>query len=464
MLTKLRARYIGDAAFYRLMLTIAVPLIVQQGITSFVSLLDNLMVGALGEMPLSGVSIVNQCINVFNLTLFGGISAASIFGAQFYGTGDWRGMRDTFRFRLLFCAAVTVLAVAVFLTTGDRLALLFLENDNNSPADVAETLGHAMAYLRIAVWGLVPFALSQVYTSILRETGETLRPMIASVIAIVTNLVLNYIFIFGHLGLPAMGAGGAALATVIARVLEAAYLVVYTHRNAGKYPFIRGAYASMRVPAALCRRIAVTGTPLLANETLWSVGMTMIAGAYAARGLEVVAASNIATTINNLFWIIILAMGSATSILVGRELGAGDIEGARAMSRRILFFTVALHVGVAALQLLIAPFVPLLYDVTAGVRDMATSMLCIQAVMLPIHAYVHVAYFTIRSGGKTVVTFLFDAAYTWCVPVLLSSVLCRYTSLPILSCFAIVQGSDTLKAVIAAVLLRSGRWAKNIIG
>lgn len=463
MLTKFRARYLGDAAFYRLMLTIAIPLVIQQGITSFVSLLDNLMVGALGEMPLSGVSIVNQCINVFNLTLFGGLSAASIFGAQFFGVGDWRGMRDTFRFRVLFGAGVTAVAVAIFLTCGDRLALLFLENDNNSPAAVAETLEHAMAYLRIAVWGLIPFFVSQVYTGLLRETGETLRPMIASVIAIFTNLILNYVLIFGHLGLPAMGAEGAALATVIARVLEAGFLALYTHTHADRFPFIRGAFASMRVPAALCRRIVVTGTPLLINEMLWSLGMTTINAAYAFRGLEVVAATNISTTVWNLFWIIAIAMGSVTAILVGRELGAGNIEGARTMSRRILFFTLVLHLGIAALLVALSPFIPMLYDVSDTVRDLAASMLRVQALMLPVNAYIHVAYFTIRSGGKTVITFLFDAVYTWCVPVVLSFVLCRLTALPILACFAIVQGSDIIKMGISAALLASGEWAKNVI-
>lgn len=120
-----RQKYIGDRAFYRMVLAIAIPLVIQQGITSFVSLLDNLMVGALGEEPLSGVSIVNQLVNVYNLTIFGGLSGASIFGAQFYGVGDWKGMRDTFRFRMIFSVLITALAIGVFLTFGEPLCLLF---------------------------------------------------------------------------------------------------------------------------------------------------------------------------------------------------------------------------------------------------------------------------------------------------------------------------------------------------
>ncbi len=463
MIQTFKQKYFGDRAFYRMVLTIAVPLIVQQGITSFVTLLDNLMVGSLGTVPLSGVSIVNQLAMVFNLTLFGGLSGASIFGAQFFGVEDWRGMRDTFRFRLFFGIGVTALAVTVFLIWGENLALLFLENDSNTAEDIAATLTEARAYIKIAVWSLVPFMLSQVYVNLLRETGETFHPMIASVIAILANLILNYIFIFGKLGVPAMGVAGAALATVIARVLEALYVIVYTHRNHGKYRYIEGAFRSAAIPKELCRRIVVTGTPLMFNEMLWSLGMTVISGNYAFRGLEVVAASNIATSAWNLFCIIMMAMGSVTAIMVGQQLGAGDMEGAKDIDRKLIFVTVAVHIAIGVLQILTADLVPMLYDVEQSTRDIAAAMLRIQGLVLPIHAYIHVAYFTIRSGGKTGITFLFDCFYTWCVPVVVSFIVCRYTGLSVVACYGLVQATDLIKMAIAMPMLKSGFWAKNVI-
>lgn len=464
MFTKFRQRYIGDRAFYRMMLAIAIPLIIQQGITNLVSLLDNLMVGALGEMPLSGVSIMNQLIMVFNLTLFGGLSAASIFGAQFYGVGDWKGMRDTFRFRLLFGVSVTAIAAVVFSLWGDKLSLLFLQNENNTPAVIAETMEYAMDYLRISLWGLPFFMLAQTYAGMLRETGQTVHPMIASVLAILTNLVLNYCFIYGKFGFPELGTAGAALATVIARVLEAVYVILYTHLHAKAYPFIIGAYRSLHIPADLCRRIIVTGTPLLLNESLWAVGMAAISGSYAYRGLEVVAASNIASTAWNLFCVMMFAMGSVTAIIVGRELGAGNIEGARDVDRKLLFFTVSAHCLIGVVVLITAPMIPQMYDVADSVRAIAADMLRIQAFVLPVHAYVHVAYFTIRSGGKTFITFLFDCVYTCVVPVSVSFILCRLTDLDIVLCYALVQATDMIKMGIAIPLLASGCWAKNIIG
>ncbi len=464
MLATFKQKYIGDRAFYRLMLTIAIPLIIQQGITSFVSLLDNLMVGSLpGEEPLSGVSIVNQLINVYYLTLFGGLSGASIFGAQFYGVGDWKGMRNTFRFRMLFGIGVTAIAVAVFLLWGDSLAMLFLNNENNTPEAVALTMEHAMSYLKIAVWGLIPFMLSQVYVNLLRETGETFHPMLSSVMAILTNLVLNYCLIFGHFGFPKMGVAGAALATVIARVLEALYVIIYTHLKWERFQYIKGAYRSPAIPAELCRRIVVTGTPLMFNELLWSLGMTVIAGNYATRGLEVVAATNIATTAWNLFSIIMMAMGSVVAIMVGQQLGAGDIEGAKDIDRKLIFVTEVIHIAIGILLILTAGLLPMLYEVSQSTKNMASAMLRIQGLVLPVHSYVHVAYFTIRSGGKTVVTFLFDCFYTWCVPVVVSYVVCCLTDLPILACYGIVQALDLIKMAIAMPMLKSGFWAKNII-
>ena len=274
MWKQFKENYIGDRKFWRMIAVIALPLVIQQGVTNLVSLLDNIMVGALGEISLSGVSIINQLFMVFNLTLFGILSGASIFGAQFYGVLDWKGMRDTFRFRIVFGTAVTVLGIGIFLIWGDSLSMLFLDNENNSTAAVAETLGHAMAYLRISLWGLIPFMLSQTYAGLLRETGHTLHPMIASVIAIITNLVLNYCLIYGAFFFPKMGVAGAAWATVIARILEAAYVMVYTHLNAEKYPFIIGAFRSLHIPPRLCRDIFIKGAPIMLNESLWSVGMT----------------------------------------------------------------------------------------------------------------------------------------------------------------------------------------------
>ncbi len=458
-----KEKYLGDKRFYTMLIALVLPIVIQQGITNFVNLLDNLMVGRLGTIHMSGVSIVNQLIFIFNLSIFGGLSGASIFGTQFYGVQDWRGMRDTFRFKFIFSVATSVLAMLLFIFYGDNLILLFLENDENSAADIAATLVEAKAYFRIAIFGLLPFAIVQVYAGTLREMGETLPPMIGGCIAIVINLVFNYLLIYGKFGFPQLGVAGAALATVLSRFVELIYIVLVTHSHSEKYRFIKGVYKSISIPRELVRRIIITGTPLLVNEVLWSVGTTFINQNYSIRGIGVVAATNITGTAWNLFCVIMFAMGSAVSILVGQKLGAGDREGAIDIDRKLLFITFVSHVVIGALVIAFATFIPLLYNVEPQVQHMATRLLMIAGAALPIHAVIHVAYFTIRSGGKTMITFLFDSAYTWAIPVVLSFILCRFTSLDILWIYFIVQFSDIIKLSIAIPMLKSGFWANCVI-
>ena len=459
-----KQKFIGDRAFYRMLFVLVLPLIIQQGITNFVSLLDNLMVGALGTYHMSAVSIVNQLIFVFNLAIFGGLSGASIFGTQFCGVSDWEGMRDTFRFKMMFALTTSVIAMVVFSLYGEELVMLFLENETNTSEAMHATLKAAKAYFDVAVWGLIPFAVVQVYAGTLRETGETVSPMIAGIAAILVNLTFNYLLIYGKLGFPSLGVAGAAIATVMSRFVELAVVVIVTHRRHAEFRFIEGAYRSPKVPAELVKRIAVTGTPLLVNELLWSLGTTFITQNYSTRGINVIAATNITNTAWNLFCVIMFAMGSAVSILVGQKLGAGDRAGAIDVDNKLIFFTVASHILVGLLIVASAPFIPLLYNVEPEVQSMATSCLMIAGASLPIHALIHVIYFTIRSGGKTVITFLFDSVYTWAVPAMLSFFLCRFTGLGILWIYFIVQFSDVIKLFIGIPMLKSGFWANCIIG
>ncbi|MEG1427278.1 MAG: MATE family efflux transporter, partial [Oscillospiraceae bacterium] len=168
-----KKRFIGDKAFYKMVVLLVIPLVIQQGITNFVSLLDNVMVGGLGTASISAVAIVNQLIFVFNLAIFGGISGASIFGAQFFGVGDHKGMRETFRFKMMFGVILSILAIITFIFFGDTLISTFLSGDGNEGVDLELTLQLAKEYMGVMLWGLIPFMVVQTYAGTLRETGET---------------------------------------------------------------------------------------------------------------------------------------------------------------------------------------------------------------------------------------------------------------------------------------------------
>ena len=456
-------KFIGSKAFYASVVALILPMMVQQGITQFVNLLDNVMVGRLGTQPMSGVAIVNQIVFIFNLTIFGGLSGASIFGAQFFGKGDMEGVRSTFRFRLLFGAVVVVLGMAVFLTWGEDLFSLYLDENASTPAELAATLNYAKEYTAIIIWGFFPFMIVQCYSSVLRDAGETVGPMVSSMIAIFVNLIGNYLLIYGSFGFPKLGVAGAALATVIARWSEMAYLVFYAHRRKKKFTFLQGAYRSFRIPLPLVRQIAVTGTPLLLNEVFWSIGTAMVSMCYATRGLTAVAATNINSTVWNLFAIVMAAMGNAIGILSGQLLGAGDIQGAKDTVRKLLFFSVAVNLLIGGAIVAVSPLIPFIYNTEAVVRQTATHLLIISGSFLPLSAFTQGSYFTIRSGGKTFITFLFDCVYTWVVCLPIAFLLSSFTSLPLEWVFLCVQAADILKAVIGAVMLKSGIWANNMV-
>lgn len=462
-MSRFREKYIGNRAFYATVMHLVLPMIVQQGITQFVNLLDNVMVGRLGTNPMSGVAIVNQIVFIFNLTIFGGLSGASIFGAQFFGKKDNNGVRDTFRFRMLFSAAVLLLGIGIFLLFGEQLFGLYLNEGASSPADIAATMAYAKSYMYVILWGLLPFVAVQCFSSVLRDAGETVSPMIASVIAILVNLVLNYLLIFGSFGFPKMGVAGAALATVIARYLEAFYLIFRTYRHRERFPFLKGAFRSLRVPLSLCKRIAVTGTPLLLNEFLWSLGMAAIQVCYATRGLTAVAAVNIESTVYNLFSILIMASGNAVGILSGQLLGANDIEGAKDAVRKLLFLTVAANTVVGLIIIGASPFIPYIYNTEPIVRETATRLLMVIGCFMPLMSYINGCYFTIRSGGKTFITFLFDCVFTWVVCLPIAYLSCTYTGLSVVGVFFCVQCADIIKVIIGAVMLRSGIWANNVV-
>ena len=456
-------KFIGSKAFYASVVALILPMMVQQGITQFVNLLDNVMVGRLGTQPMSGVAIVNQIVFIFNLTIFGGLSGASIFGAQFFGKGDREGVRSTFRFRLLFGAVVVVLGMAVFLTWGEDLFSLYLDENASTPAELSATLNYAKEYTAIIIWGFFPFMIVQCYSSVLRDAGETVGPMVSSMIAIFVNLIGNYLLIYGSFGFPKLGVAGAALATVIARWSEMAYLVFYAHRRKKKFTFLQGAYRSFRIPLPLVRQIAVTGTPLLLNEVFWSIGTAMVSMCYATRGLTAVAATNINSTVWNLFAIVMAAMGNAIGILSGQLLGAGDIQGAKDTVRKLLFFSVAVNLLIGGAIVAVSPLIPFIYNTEAVVRQTATHLLMISGSFLPLSAFTQGSYFTIRSGGKTFITFLFDCVYTWVVCLPIAFLLSSFTSLPLEWVFLCVQAADILKAVIGAVMLKSGIWANNMV-
>lgn len=455
-------KLIGDKKFYKMVLTIAVPVMIQNGITNIVSFLDTFMVGRIGSESMAGVSIANQLIFVYTLCLFGAVSGASIFGAQFFGQRDFEGMKHTLRFKILICLLLGLLATVTFTVFGDPLIRFYL-NDQSSKGNLELTFANGHNYLFIMILGLFPFAFSMAYASTLREMGETRVPMIASLIAVATNVTLNYLLIFGKFCFPELGVVGAAIATVISRFIECLILLFHTHLHSDKYPFIKGIYRGFSIPVSLMKSIIKKGSPLLINEALWSSGMAILTQRYSTRGLEVVSALSVSTTVANIFNSLFLSLGSSTSFIIGPMLGAEENDKAKLSAYRMIFFSLCMSLCTSLILMGSCKYFPMLFNISSFERSLATKLIFTYACFTPLVSFVNVAYFTLRTGGKTVITFLFDSAYHWVVIVPCAFALSRFTDLPIIPLYAIVQSTEFFKCVIGFILIKKGVWINNIV-
>lgn len=452
----------SDRSYIKKLLLIAIPMMIQNGISNFVNLLDNLMIGRVGTNALSGVAIANQLMFVFFLVIFGATAGAGIFTAQYKGNGDDEGIRYTFRFKIVFNTILAAVCVCLLAVLAPHLIKLFLLGEGD-PADAAETLKIGISYMRIILISLIPIGITQAYAGTLRDLGSTKVPMYASLCAIFVNLAGNWLLIYGKLGLPALGADGAAIATVISRFVELAILIVYTGRHSKTLPFIKGAFRNFKVPVNLAGKFILKSLPLMFNETLWSLGMTVINQSYSYRSLDAVAAMNIQSTIWNLMGVSFLAMGEAVGIMMGHILGSGELSDAKKKADQMRWFTVACGVFFAMLMAAISPFFPLLYNTTDQIRSLASGFILVAACAMPFVAYTHASYFIIRSGGNTLITVLFDSIYTWAIAVTAAYYMSRYTTLSVTWMLAVVNGLEVIKCLIAFFFVRSGIWVKNLV-
>ncbi len=463
MKKSIRNRYFGDAAFYRKVLIVALPLIAQQLITSFVNMLDNIMVGQTGALPMSAVSVANQLVLIFNLAVFGSVSGASIFGAQFAGKQDWKGMRYCLRFKLIVEALIVTTVILLFSLNGETLIRLFLNPETNSPEDIQATLTLAQNYLRILMIEFVPFALSQCISSAIRETGETRVPMLASIVAVSVNFVGNWILIFGHFGAPRLGAEGAAIATVISRFAELLIILIFAIRMRERFPFFRGLFKGFHVPMDLAKDIVWRGFPLLLNEVLWSMSLAAITQCYSVRGIEALAAYNISSTITNLFFVFNFAMGDCLSIMVGQKLGAGDPEGAVDTDRKLIVVTLIFATLLGLILAATSGFFPQLYKVNDSIKRTAQQVLMFGGLTMWITALYNVCYFTMRCGGKTIITFLMDSVSMIVVSVPLAWVLAHFTGLPLPLMYLCVQLVDIYKVILGLTLVHKRVWVHDLV-
>lgn len=447
---------------YQRALTLAVPMMIQNGITNMVSLVDNIMVGSLGTEAMTAVSIVGQLIFVFNLAIFGGLSGPGIYGAQYYGQKNMEGFQNTFRIKQWICGICLIAGLMVFLFGDEALIEMYLHGESVS-IDPIQTMTYAKQYLHIMLFGLFPFVVTQIYASSLRETGDSVKPMVAGIVSVAVDVVFNYMLIYGNCGMPKLGVQGAAIATVLARVTEMGIVVLWAQLRKKKHVFLQGIYRTVLVPKALAMKIIRKGLPIFFNEFLWAGGIAALTQCYSIRGLEIVAGLNISNAICNLLNVVFVALGSAVGILIGQTLGASQYEQAKRDSFSLMWFTGAICVGLTVILISVSGVFPKLYETTEEVRQYGQRFIIITALFFPVQGFLNALYFTLRSGGKTLITFFFDSIYSWVITLPLALLLCFLTDLPIVGIYAMIQAADILKVLVGYVLIQKGIWISNLV-
>ena len=350
MLTKFKKKYIGNWEFYRRYLLLAIPMILQNAITNLVSFLDNIMVGQLGTEQMSGVAIVNQLIFVYNLAIFGAVSAASIFGAQYFGKGNHKGHMYSFRFKLYATLLVTGGAILLFLTKGSALISLYLTDTvGNGATDVA--LKYGQEYLAIMMVGLIPFAVNQSYATNIKETGQTFIPMLASFVAVGTNALLDYLMIFGIGPFPRMEIAGAALATGIGQVITLlVYLIYYV---ADPLP-VKLHKKYLRPGGDICGKTYGIGIPATLNMALPSLLISALNGILAAYSGAYVLVLGVYYKLQTFIYLPSNGIIQGIRPLIGYNYGAGE----RKRVEQIYHLTLELTAGIMAAGTVLCWLIP----------------------------------------------------------------------------------------------------------
>lgn len=449
-------------SIYARTLSLAVPMMIQNGIANAVGLVDNIMVGSLGTEAITGVSISGQLVFVYALSIFGGVSGPGIYGAQYYGKGDYEGVRMVFRLKFWICLAVMIAFGLVFSFYGENLIAMYLRGEAGD-LDSALTMLRAREYLEIMMLSLIPFTIGQVYYSSLRECGDSFKPMVCVIIAVITDVVFNYLLIFGKFGFPQLGVKGAALATFIARIVEICVLIFWVHFSKDKTEFLIGVYKSLKVPLFQAKAILIKGLPIFVNETLWSASQAALTQCYSLRGQSIIAGINISNALCNLLNVVFIALGSSVGILIGQMLGSGELKKAKESATKLAWFSVGLTAVVSVVLFVVAPYFPEIYNTSMDVKEHAKYFIIISAAFFPLMALLNSLYFTLRSGGKTVVTFLFDSVSCWVVSFPIAFILSNYTDASIYIILISVYSVDILKCFIGYILVKRGVWITNLV-
>ncbi len=446
------SKLIGSKQFYITAITIALPIMAQSFVTSFVNLIDNVMISSQGATALTAVTVANKYYMILNAALMGIGGSGSIFISQFFGADNKKNCQKIFNMVLSFAliiGAIFMFAISFF---SHEILSLFTQTDS--------IISSATQYINYIKFSYIPFALSFVIMTSLRAVGINNIQLKVGITTVLTNTLLNYTLIYGNFGLPAMGVEGAAIATLIARVLEMAVYFIILVRS--RHFFKLEITSIFKYDFALFKTLTVKALPLITNEVFYSIGYTVIFASYMKINETLIAGISAADTVINIAYIIFGGLSSAVAILIGKKLGAGEIKEAKENATKLTAFGAMVGIGMGLILFLIAPLIPNIFNLGEEVNQTIVEIIRIKSVLIWVFVINVCVFFTLRAGGDMLSTLILDCGVLWGMTVVAALLLSNFTTLPLTTVYFIVEAIEIIKLILAIYFFRRGRWAKNL--
>lgn len=440
--------------FYKRAFKLALPMALQQFISISVNFVDTLMIGQLGEIPIAAVGLSNKVFFLYSLLLFGLCSGGSIFIAQFWGKKDFKNISKS----MSIMAVSSVIFSSVFFVMGaffPHFTMRIFSPD-------IQVINQGAVYLFIIAFSIPFTGLTNVYEATLKSTEHPVLPMAASLIALSGNIFLNWVFIFGNLGSPKLGVQGAAIATLISRIVQ--FLILMLASEIRKYP-ARFRMGDIKAISLNYLKAFFSYTiPTIGNEFLWSLGTVMYSIVYAHMSTQTIAARNVMETVESFAFALLFALAGATAIMIGKELGQSNYENARMTAKKMIVFTVMISTFTLSLVLIFAKPMLGLFQVDDTVRKMIFNTLIISMVFVPIKTINLVGVVGIlRAGGDTKFAFCTDVGAMWIIGVPMAFLAGILLKLPFELVYLFTMGEEVFKSFVLFFRLRSGKWIKNVV-
>jgi len=446
--------YIKDKSFLKEFLTLVIPIATQNLILSSLNLIDTIMVGQLGEQSIAAVGLANQFYFLFNLLLFGIISGASILFAQYWGKKDLVNFRKVQGIALI----TSILCAIVFNVIGVLFPEFVMGIFSTDPVVIA--LGSQ--FLKVSSMSYIFTSITFCYSFASRASGEAKIPLFSSIIAILINIVLNYILIFGKFGFAPMGVKGSATGTLIARIVEMCVILIITYHL--KLPGASTIKELTSASRTFVVRMFKTINPVILNEFFWALGISMYTVAYGRIGTEAIASINIATVIERIAMVLFIGMANACAVIIGNKIGEGQNDKAFYYSKKLLITGPIIGIGMGVILALISPLILTFYKVSPGVANTSIHVLYAISALMPIRVFNNILIVgVLRGGGDTKYTLLIDAFSVWVVGVPLAFLGATFFKFPVTIVYLLVGVEEVFKFILGLYRFRTKKWINNLV-